>query len=89
MPCCRERDPSVVVEAVRRPEQAPHPAAARDHDIGRVPRAVPEQRQQPAHRVHLDVAQVGRDLDFLDRERFEQVERRAWVFSHDDPHDRA
>ena len=83
----RERDPERVVDAVRGAEQAPHPAAARDHDVGRVPRTVPQQRQQPAHRVHLDVAQVGVISTSSTASASSEFERRARIFSHDDPHD--
>ena len=38
---------------------------------------VPQQREQAADRVDLEVTEVGRDLDVLHRERLEQLERRA------------
>ncbi len=41
----------------------------------RVARAVPEDREQAAHRVDLEVREPGRDLDLFQAERFEELER--------------
>ena len=76
-----ELAPEGVVDAVGRAEHAAHPAAARDDDVARVAWAVPQHGEQSAHRVDLEVREPGRDLDFLDAERFEQLERRARVAS--------
>ena len=82
MPRARERDAEVVVEAFGRTEQAAHPAAARDEHVGRVDGSVPQQGEEPAHRVDLEVAEIRRDLDLLHGERLEQVERRTRVVGH-------
>ena len=47
-----------------------------DHTVG-VAGSVPQQREQPAQRVHLDVMERGSDLDLRHRERLEQRERRS------------
>ena len=64
-----------LVEAVGRPEQPAHrPAAHHDDRLG-VRVAVPQDREQPAHREHLDVPERRRDGHLLARQRLEQVER--------------
>jgi hypothetical protein len=71
----RERNAEVVVETLGRTEQAAHPTSAGDEHLRGVDGAVPQERDEPAHRVDLEVTKVRRDLDLLHRERFEQVER--------------
>ncbi len=65
----------VVVQAVGRSEQTTHPTAAHDDDVGRVTRTVPEDREEAAHGVDLEVRESRHDLDLFDAERLEQLER--------------
>ena len=75
--------PRSVVEPVRGAEQAAHPAAARHHDVARASRGPCQSSvSRPSQRVHLEVDEVGRDLDFFDRQRLEQLERGARFVGH-------
>ncbi len=65
----------VVVQTVGRSEQTAHPAARHDDDVGRVARAVPQDGEQPAHRVDLEMGETRHDLDLFHTERLEQFER--------------
>src|SRR5262249_14357378 len=48
-------DAERVVHAVGRTEHPAHASAARQHDVGRVAGAVPQDRQQAAQRVDLEM----------------------------------
>ncbi|MEZ5206943.1 MAG: hypothetical protein R2690_08160 [Acidimicrobiales bacterium] len=65
----------VVVDAVRRTEHATHGAAEGQHHVLRVLVTVPEHREQAAHRVQLEVAQVVADTHLLQGDGVEGVER--------------
>src|SRR5262245_29814089 len=70
----RERLPECVEEAVARPEQAAHGAAAH-HDHALVARvAVPQEGEQALERVRLDVAQPRRHQDVLLGEHPQAIE---------------
>jgi len=64
-----------LVEAVGRAEQPAHRSSADDHDRLGVGIAVPQDRQQPAHREHLHVAERRGDRHLLARQRLQHVER--------------
>ena len=57
MPSAAKRLAEIVVEAVRRAEQAAHRAAAHEHDALRTGIAVPQEREQALEREALDVPQ--------------------------------
>ncbi|HCB37508.1 MAG TPA: hypothetical protein DEP66_04755 [Acidimicrobiaceae bacterium] len=70
-----QRRRQAVVQPARRPEHAAQRAAAHQHDVLGVGRAVPEEGEQPLGRVGLDVAQVVAQPHLDGRQRVQPVER--------------
>ncbi len=63
-----------MVEAVRRAQQPTHGASAKhDHGVG-IGVAVPEDREEAAHREDLEVANGRADHHLLAGQRLQQVE---------------
>ncbi|MGZ4683654.1 MAG: hypothetical protein ACXV8G_14445 [Acidimicrobiales bacterium] len=70
-----ERLAQIVEQSVGRAEQAAHGPAAHEHHVVGVPGAVPQQRDQAFHRVHLDVVERRGDRLLLHGDHSQRIER--------------
>ena len=75
IPASRQRVTKVLVQPAGGAEEPTHRSATRDHDPLRVTRSVPQNREQTSDREHLDVTEAGGEVDLLDGERVEELER--------------